>query len=76
MGKNVSACEEAAGTVGSMAADNALNQDAFQKDGAPPLLLELVLTADRSIKASSNAPASRNAWSVRQFHVLLLVIIR
>lgn len=56
-GKKVSKCEEAAGTVGSMAASNAPNQEAFRAAGALPLLLELVLSADRSIKASQNGPA-------------------
>ena len=57
-GKKVSTCEEAAGTVGSMATCNAPNQEAFRVAGALPLLLELVLTAERSIKASQNHPAS------------------
>lgn len=50
-GKKVSTCEEAAGTVGSMATCNAPNQEAFRIAGALPLLLELVLTAERPIKA-------------------------
>ena len=44
----MSTCEEAAGTVGSMATCNAPNQEAFRVAGALPLLLELVLTAERS----------------------------
>lgn len=48
----MSTCEEAAGTVGSMATCNAPNQEAFRLAGALPLLLELVLTAERSIKVS------------------------
>ena len=56
-GKKVSTCEEAAGTVGSMATCNAPNQEAFRLAGALPLLLELVLTAERSIKASLANPA-------------------
>ena len=54
----MSKCEEAAGTVGSMAACNAPNQEAFRAAGALPLLLELVLSADRPIKAGPNDPSS------------------
>jgi hypothetical protein len=50
--KCVSTCEEAAGMIGSMAAGNAPNQDAFRAAGALPLLLGLVLTADKSTKVS------------------------
>lgn len=51
-GKEASTCKEAAGTVGSMAAGNAPNQETFRAAGALPLLLDLVLTADKSIKVS------------------------
>ena len=50
--KSVSTREEAAGMIGSMTAGNVPNQDAFRAAGALPLLLDLVLTADKSIKVS------------------------
>ena len=53
-GKRAGAAEEAAGTVGSMAADNPPNQGAFRAAGALPLLLNLILSADKPIKASTN----------------------
>lgn len=76
-GKRAGAAEEAAGTVGSMAADNPPNQGAFRAAGALPLLLSLILTADKPIKASPDSFTARHGQvRVKRSEVLLVSVMR